>query len=173
MYNSETLDHSMFPDAKLIELKTGNMCFLLCEFMNSIPEFRKPDGSEYSANNYYYLALGIQKFFNDNGRNENIFSDPEYDKFVNVFDDLITKYSGVHINSSKYDFNISMRYRHNKSIIYIYLQITFLDYIDLGCVEENHLWESKQLGAHSPVALLNTIMYFNIKIFHFSVIAHI
>ena len=32
-------------------------------------------------------------------------------------------------------------------------------------IEEEHLWESKQLGAHSPHVLLNTLVYFNTKHF--------
>jgi len=32
-------------------------------------------------------------------------------------------------------------------------------------IEEEHLWESKQLGAHSPYVLLNTLVYFNTKHF--------
>jgi zinc finger MYM-type protein 2/3/4 len=33
-------------------------------------------------------------------------------------------------------------------------------------VEEEHLWESQQLGAHSPHVLLFTLMYFNTKYFY-------
>lgn len=32
-------------------------------------------------------------------------------------------------------------------------------------IEEEHLWESKQLGAHSPFVLLNTLIYFHTKHF--------
>lgn len=32
-------------------------------------------------------------------------------------------------------------------------------------VEEDYLWRVRQLGAHSPVALLNTLFYFNTKYF--------
>ncbi|KAJ0172327.1 hypothetical protein K1T71_012300 [Dendrolimus kikuchii] len=35
-------------------------------------------------------------------------------------------------------------------------------------VEEEHLWESKQLGAHSPHVLLSTLMFFNTK--HFNLV---
>lgn len=33
-------------------------------------------------------------------------------------------------------------------------------------VEEEHLWECKQLGAHSPHVLLSTLMFFNTKFFN-------
>lgn len=35
-------------------------------------------------------------------------------------------------------------------------------------VEEEHLWECKQLGAHSPHVLLSTLMFFNTK--HFNLV---
>lgn len=44
----------------------------------------------------------------------------------------------------------------------------FLDYI-VTRVEEEHLWESKQLGAHSPHVLLSTLMFFNTKHFNLTV----
>lgn len=40
-------------------------------------------------------------------------------------------------------------------------------------VEEEHLWESKQLGAHSPHVLLSTLMFFNTKHFNLVVSAHV
>lgn len=36
-------------------------------------------------------------------------------------------------------------------------------------VEEEHLWECKQLGAHSPHVLLSTLMFFNTKHFNLTV----
>lgn len=39
-------------------------------------------------------------------------------------------------------------------------------------VEEEHLWESKQLGAHSPHVLLSTLMFFNTKHFNLVVSPH-
>jgi len=43
-----------------------------------------------------------------------------------------------------------------------------LEYI-VTRVEEEHLWESKQLGAHSPHVLLSTLMFFNTKHFNLTV----
>ncbi|XP_011860644.1 PREDICTED: zinc finger MYM-type protein 3-like [Vollenhovia emeryi] len=42
-----------------------------------------------------------------------------------------------------------------------------LEYI-VTRVEEEHLWECKQLGAHSPHVLLSTLMFFNTK--HFNLV---
>lgn len=32
-------------------------------------------------------------------------------------------------------------------------------------IDEEHLWESKQLGAYSPIILLNTLLFFTTKFF--------
>jgi Domain of unknown function (DUF3504) len=46
------------------------------------------------------------------------------------------------------------------------LNVVIVDAGLLVCrIEEEHLWESKQLGAHSPHVLLNTLIYFNTKYF--------
>lgn len=37
-------------------------------------------------------------------------------------------------------------------------------------VEEEHLWECKQLGAHSPHVLLSTLMFFNTKHFNLTTV---
>ena len=39
-------------------------------------------------------------------------------------------------------------------------------------IEEEHLWESKQLGAHSPQVLLNTLVYFNTKYFQLKTVKY-
>lgn len=49
-----------------------------------------------------------------------------------------------------------------------YFHIFDADYI-VTRVEEEHLWESKQLGAHSPHVLLSTLMFFNTKHFNLTV----
>lgn len=52
------------------------------------------------------------------------------------------------------------------SLYLISESITVLSLGQLVCrIEEEHLWESKQLGAHSPHVLLNTLVYFNTKYF--------
>lgn len=37
-------------------------------------------------------------------------------------------------------------------------------------MEEEHLWECKQLGAHSPHVLLSTLMFFNTKHFNLTTV---
>ena len=59
--------------------------------------------------------------------------------------DLICKIVFIHINN--------------------YLIIEFV----ITRVEEEYLWESKQLGAHSPYVLLCTLIFFNTKHFNLTV----
>lgn len=103
-----------------------------------VKEVRKPNGAEYAPDTIYYLCLGIQQYLYESGRIDNIFCDTFYEKFTDCLNEVCQKFSLLY-NESQY---IVTR------------------------VEEEHLWESKQLGAHSPLVLLNTLMFFNTK--HFS-----
>lgn len=105
-----------------------------------VKEVRKPNGSEYAPDTIYYLVLGIQQYLFENSRIDNIFTDPYYEKFTDCLDEVAKKFSILY-NDSQY---IVTR------------------------VEEEHLWESKQLGAHSPHVLLSTLMFFNTK--HFNLV---
>lgn len=44
------------------------------------------------------------------------------------------------------------------------LLISFPGYL-FSRIEEEHLWECKQLGAYSPIILLNTLLFFTTKFF--------
>ncbi|XP_044256741.1 zinc finger MYM-type protein 3 [Tribolium madens] len=103
-----------------------------------VKEVRKPNGAEYAPDTIYYLCLGIQQYLFENGRIDNIFCDPYYEQFTDSLDEVARKFSVLY-NDSHY---IVTR------------------------VEEEHLWESKQLGAHSPHVLLSTLMFFNTKHFN-------
>ncbi|XP_044741704.1 zinc finger MYM-type protein 3-like isoform X2 [Chrysoperla carnea] len=107
-----------------------------------VKEVRKPNGSEYAPDTIYYLCLGIQQYLFENGRIDNIFTDAFYEKFTECLDEVARKFSVLY-NDSHY---IVTR------------------------VEEEHLWESKQLGAHSPHVLLSTLMFFNTKHFNLTTV---
>nr|XP_017006234.2 zinc finger MYM-type protein 3-like [Drosophila takahashii] len=107
-----------------------------------VKEVRKPNGTEYAPDTIYYLVLGIQQYLYVNGRIDNIFYDPYYGRFTECLDELACKFS-VPYNDSQY---IVTR------------------------VEEEHLWECKQLGAHSPHVLLSTLMFFNTKHFNLTTV---
>lgn len=55
-----------------------------------------------------------------------------------------------------------------KSVYRLILYKSFLFHLSgsiFSRVEEDYLWKIKQLGSHSPAALLNTLFYFNTKYF--------
>ncbi|XP_033341908.2 zinc finger protein without children isoform X1 [Megalopta genalis] len=105
-----------------------------------VKEVRKPNGTEYAPDTIYYLCLGIQQYLFENNRIDNIFTDAYYEKFTDCLNEVAKKFSVLY-NDAQY---IVTR------------------------VEEEHLWECKQLGAHSPHVLLSTLMFFNTK--HFNLV---
>lgn len=102
-----------------------------------VKEVRKPNKEEYSPDSIHYLCLGIQQYLFENGRIDNIFTDMYYEKFTECLNEILMRYE-PRVNGLG----------------------------QLVCrIEEEHLWECKQLGAHSPHVLLNTLIYFNTKHF--------
>ncbi|XP_041353937.1 zinc finger MYM-type protein 3-like isoform X2 [Gigantopelta aegis] len=102
-----------------------------------VKEVRKPNGEEYSPDSIYYLCLGIQQYLYENSRIDNIFTDVYYEKFTECLTEMLAKHEPK-VNTAG----------------------------QMLCrIEEEHLWECKQLGAHSPYVLLNTLIYFNTKHF--------
>ena len=102
-----------------------------------VKEVRKPNGDVYASDSILYLTLGIQEYLFENGRIDNIFTDMYYEPFTSGLHEVIKNFK---------------------------LPINELGYF-VTRIEEEHLWESKQLGAHSPQVLLNTLIYFNAKYF--------
>ncbi|XP_033821910.1 transcriptional regulator QRICH1-like [Periophthalmus magnuspinnatus] len=101
-------------------------------------EARGLDEEEFSPDVLYYVFLCIQKYLSENGRVDDIFSDPYYTRFSESLHKLLDGWKpSVHP----------------------------LGYIIPSHVTEEMLWECKQLGAHSPTTLLTTLMYFNTKYF--------
>ena len=120
---------------ELLKLKNEELNNYLAEFVQDI---RKPTGESYAPESVYYLCLGIQHYLQEKGRLENIFLDYHlFDKFQELFNDIALRYQ-IRINN---EGHIVSR------------------------IEEEILWESKQLGSYSPFILLNTILYFNTKHF--------
>ena len=84
-----------------------------------------------------HFFLSITEYLFENGRIDNIFVDMYYEPFTSALHEVIK------------DFK---------------LPVNELGYF-VTRIEEEHLWESKQLGAHSPQVLLSTLIYFNAKYF--------
>lgn len=102
-----------------------------------VKEVKKPNGDPYAPDSIFYLTLGIQEYLFENSRIDNIFTDQYYETFTSALHEVVN------------DFK---------------LPVNELGYF-VTRIEEEHLWEAKQLGAHSPQVLLNTLIYFNTKFF--------
>uniref|UniRef100_A0A3P9DKG4 Zinc finger MYM-type protein 4-like n=1 Tax=Maylandia zebra TaxID=106582 RepID=A0A3P9DKG4_9CICH len=105
-----------------------------------IAEVKRPNGEPYSPDTMFYLCLGIQQYLFQNGRVENIFMDRFYNKFSIEFTNLLRGFKPSITPSG---------YIHSR-------------------VEEEFLWDCKQLGAYSPIVLLNTLLFFCCKYFGFT-----
>ncbi|XP_047239406.1 zinc finger MYM-type protein 4-like isoform X3 [Girardinichthys multiradiatus] len=107
-----------------------------------ITEVKRPNGEPYSPDSLFYLCLGIQQYLFENGRVENIFMDRFYSKFSSDFTNMLKGFEPT----------ITPRgYIHSR-------------------VEEEFLWGCKQLGAYSPIVLLNTLLFFCCKYFGFTTV---
>ncbi|KAI1231229.1 hypothetical protein IHE44_0008166 [Lamprotornis superbus] len=99
-------------------------------------EVRRPNGEKYDPDSILYLCLGIQQYLFENGRIDNIFTEP-YSRFMIELTKLLKIWEPTILPNG-----------------YMFSRI-----------EEEHLWECKQLGAYSPIVLLNTLLFFNTKYF--------
>ncbi|XP_074832148.1 zinc finger MYM-type protein 4-like isoform X2 [Carettochelys insculpta] len=111
----------------------AELSFGLCQF---IQEVRRPNGEKYDPDSILYLCLGIQQYLFENGRIDNIFTEP-YSRFMIELTKLLKIWEPTILPNG---FMFSR-------------------------IEEEHLWECKQLGAYSPIVLLNTLLFFNTKYF--------
>ncbi|XP_060948229.1 zinc finger MYM-type protein 4 [Limanda limanda] len=107
-----------------------------------ITEAKRPNGEQYSPDSIFYLCLGIQQYLFDNSRVENIFMDRFYNKFSTEFTTMLRAFKPP---------------------------VTATGYIH-SRVEEDYLWDCKQLGAYSPIVLLNTLLFFCCKYFGFTAV---
>uniref|UniRef100_A0A3B5M961 DUF3504 domain-containing protein n=1 Tax=Xiphophorus couchianus TaxID=32473 RepID=A0A3B5M961_9TELE len=107
-----------------------------------ITEVKRPNGEPYPPDSLFYLCLGIQQYLFENGRVENIFMDRFYSKFSTDFTNMLKSFQPT----------VTPRgYVHSR-------------------VEEEFLWGCKQLGAYSPIVLLNTLLFFSCKYFGFTTV---
>uniref|UniRef100_A0A7N6C0V7 TRASH domain-containing protein n=1 Tax=Anabas testudineus TaxID=64144 RepID=A0A7N6C0V7_ANATE len=107
-----------------------------------INEVKRPNREPYSPDSLFYLCLGIQQYLFENGRVENIFMDRFYNKFSTEFTNMLRAFKPSVTASG---------YIHSR-------------------VEEEYLWDCKQLGAYSPIVLLNTLLFFCCKYFGFTTV---
>lgn len=132
---------------------------VLCLFLKESREF-------YEGDSIYYLCLGLQHYLRENRsltsmnssrmteghfyRSESFFFDPTFIQLQSKLHSILVRFC-QHRDPSR---PLSMR-GATSSIV-----------DDRPSrIEEELLWEGKQLGAHTPWVLLNTILYFNTKYF--------
>ncbi|XP_030633400.1 transcriptional regulator QRICH1 isoform X2 [Chanos chanos] len=106
-------------------------------------EARGLEGEQFEPDALYYIFLCIQKYMFENGRVDDIFSDPYYERFSQWLHRVLEEWRPT---------------------------VHPLGYIIPSHVTEEMLWECKQLGAHSPSTLLTTLMFFNTKYFHLTTV---
>ncbi|XP_029349151.1 zinc finger MYM-type protein 4 isoform X2 [Echeneis naucrates] len=125
----------------ILQCDSAELSFALSRF---IREVRRPNGESYSPDSIFYLCLGIQQYLFMKGRIENIFTDQLYSQFASEITGMLQLWRPKLSPSGSV---VSSR------------------------VEESYLWECKQLGAYSPIVLLNTLLFFCTKNFHFTTLA--
>ncbi|XP_062253798.1 zinc finger MYM-type protein 4-like isoform X3 [Platichthys flesus] len=125
----------------ILQCDSAELSFALSRF---IREVRRPNGEPYSPDSIFYLCLGIQQYLFMKGRIENIFTDELYSHFATEITGMLQFWKPKLLPSGGI---VSSR------------------------VEESYLWECKQLGAYSPIVLLNTLLFFCTKTFHLTTLA--
>ncbi|NXW37107.1 ZMYM2 protein, partial [Phaetusa simplex] len=139
--NEELPELEELKSTKTVKLKEDLLSHTSAELnyglTHFVNEIRRPNGENYAPDSIYYLCLGIQEYLYGSNRKDNIFIDPIYQTFEQELNKILRSWQP----SILPDGSIFSR------------------------VEEDYLWRVKQLGSHSPVALLNTLFYFNTKYF--------
>ncbi|XP_045918869.1 zinc finger MYM-type protein 4 isoform X3 [Micropterus dolomieu] len=125
----------------ILQCDSTELSFALSRF---IREVRRPNGETYSPDSIFYLCLGLQQYLFMKGRIENIFTDELYTQFATEITGMLRLWKPKLLPSGGV---VSSR------------------------VMESYLWECKQLGAYSPIVLLNTLLFFCTKNFHFTTLA--
>ncbi|XP_019129180.2 zinc finger MYM-type protein 4-like isoform X3 [Larimichthys crocea] len=125
----------------VLQCDSAELSFALSRF---IKEVRRPNGETYSPDSIFYLCLGIQQYLFTKGRIENIFTDEMYSQFATEITGMLQLWKPKLLPSGGV---VSSR------------------------VVESYLWECKQLGAYSPIVLLNTLLFFCTKNFRFTTLA--
>ena len=99
-------------------------------------EVRKKDGSEYSPNTLHHICCGILRHLRESGRPDiDIFKDSSFADFRATLDGEMKRLQSLGIGAKKRQAE------------------------PLTEEEEERLWQTGQLGQHSPQALLDTMLF--------------
>uniref|UniRef100_A0A096LPV7 TRASH domain-containing protein n=1 Tax=Poecilia formosa TaxID=48698 RepID=A0A096LPV7_POEFO len=108
-----------------------------------IREAELPEEDSCPPDGLFFLCLSIQQYLFENRRAENIFTDQNYQKFSSELTRIL---------------------KRSRPSMSVHRGVA-------SRVEEEFLWECKQLGAYSPIVLLNTLLFFSCKYFGFTTVA--
>ena len=123
----------------LLDMKPGEIAYWMGKF---ILEIRKKDGTEYPPKTLYQIVCCFKRHFEANGKhNINPLSNEEFGNFRRTLD-------------------AEMQRLHRKGLGTQPKQAE-----PITEDEESRLWRSGQLGKQSSQALLNTVYYYNCKMF--------
>ncbi|KAM8914597.1 zinc finger MYM-type protein 4-like [Spinachia spinachia] len=125
----------------VIQCDSAELSFALSHFIRDV---RRPNGETYSPDSIFYLCLGIQQYLFMKGRIENIFTDELYSQFAARISGMLSLWKPRLLPTGG---------------------------VASSRVVESYLWECKQLGAYSPIVLLNTLLFFCTKHFGFTTLA--
>lgn len=102
-----------------------------------VRDARQPNGQPYPPETLLLIYISIQRHLTDNGRLDNFLAGPNYDQFRNCLHMALAPWvPTVHPTTG-----LLLNSRIN----------------------EEMMWASQQLGAHSPHVLLSTIFFFNCR----------
>ncbi|XP_034015982.1 zinc finger MYM-type protein 4-like [Thalassophryne amazonica] len=133
--------HSLDVKEDILQCDSAQLSVALSRFVRQV---RRPNGETYSPDSIFYLCLGIQQYLFIKGRIENIFTDELYSQFAKEITGMLRLWKP--------------KLQAGGGVI-------------SSRVEESYLWECKQLGAYSPIVLLNTLLFFCTKSFGFTTLA--
>ena len=125
----------------ILGISMDELAYVLCLMCK---EAVQPDGTKYPPDILHLIFLSIQHHLSNSGRPDNIFTDQIYRRFTDLLHEEIKEWEIV---------------RHGISDVILNTHIN-----------EETLWNAKQLGAHSPYILLSTLIYFNAKHFQLKTI---
>ncbi|XP_014851193.1 PREDICTED: zinc finger MYM-type protein 4-like isoform X2 [Poecilia mexicana] len=158
----------------IVQCSPAELGFALSRF---IREVRRPNGEPYGPDSIFYLCLGIQQHLFLRGRIENIFTDEVYSQFGSELSRMLRLWKPK-LQPSGTSLKVKLSAGHLNSVrtqVFPRFSPTFPFPPSGGIVpsriEESYLWECKQLGAYSPIVLLNTLLFFCTKHLHLTTLA--
>ena len=114
-------------------LDNESLMHWMCRF---VLEVRKKDGTEYPPNTLHHICCGLLRYLRENGRGEiDFFKDISFADFRATLDGDMKRLQSLGIGTKQRQAE------------------------PLTEEEEERLWQTGQLGDHSPQALLDTMIF--------------